>query len=207
MRRRLSYANVVATLALVFAMSGGALAANHYLINSTKQISPKLLKKLKGRAGRTGATGLPGAKGLPGTAGAQGKEGLPGKEGARGQSALQPLESGQTITGVGGARFQNGAVAKSPVGVVVSFPVRAPTPLSGARVELAPTVNCTGSTATPTAAPGFACIYEDVNVNVEKIEPGGPVTVPDPWGFMVDWSATAANQQSSLRFTWAYTAP
>jgi len=48
MRRRFSYANVAATLALVFSMSGGALAANHYLINSTKQIKPSVLKKLKG---------------------------------------------------------------------------------------------------------------------------------------------------------------
>lgn len=46
MRHRLSYANVAATLALVFSMSGGALAATHYLINSTKQINPKVLKKL-----------------------------------------------------------------------------------------------------------------------------------------------------------------
>ena len=51
MRRRLSYANVTATLALVFAMSGGALAANHYLITSTKQINPKVLKKLTGKTG------------------------------------------------------------------------------------------------------------------------------------------------------------
>jgi hypothetical protein len=43
---RLSYANVVATLALVRAMSGGAIAATHYLITSTKQISPRGLKKL-----------------------------------------------------------------------------------------------------------------------------------------------------------------
>ena len=58
MRRHLNYANVIATLALVFAMSGGALAANHYLINSTKQINPKVLKKLKGNSqGKTGATG------------------------------------------------------------------------------------------------------------------------------------------------------
>jgi hypothetical protein len=28
------------TIALVFAMSGGAYAANHFLITSTKQISP-----------------------------------------------------------------------------------------------------------------------------------------------------------------------
>jgi hypothetical protein len=46
LRRHLSYANVTATLALVFAMSGGALAAKHYLLTSTKQISPKVLKQL-----------------------------------------------------------------------------------------------------------------------------------------------------------------
>ncbi|MFI4990826.1 MAG: hypothetical protein ACHQHO_07930 [Solirubrobacterales bacterium] len=40
----MNYANVVATLALVFAMSGGALAAKHYLLSSPKQISPKVLK-------------------------------------------------------------------------------------------------------------------------------------------------------------------
>jgi|CZKG01.1.fsa_nt_gi hypothetical protein len=46
-----SYANVTATLALLFAMSGGALAANHYLISSTKQINPSVLMKLKGSTG------------------------------------------------------------------------------------------------------------------------------------------------------------
>jgi hypothetical protein len=45
-RIRFTYANVVATLALVLAMSGGALAASHYLITSTRQISPRVLKKL-----------------------------------------------------------------------------------------------------------------------------------------------------------------
>jgi hypothetical protein len=88
MRRRLSYANVVATLALVFAMSGGALAANHYLINSTKQISPKVLKKLKGNAGKNGAPGAPAAAGVTGPvgpAGSPGKEGSPGKDGKEGK--------------------------------------------------------------------------------------------------------------------------
>jgi hypothetical protein len=84
MRGRLSYANVVATFALVFAMSGGALAANHYLINSTKQISPKVLKKLKGAAGKAGQPGTAGAAGAAGKEGLQGKEGQSGKEGKQG---------------------------------------------------------------------------------------------------------------------------
>lgn len=74
-RRRLSYANIVATLALLFAMSGGALAASHYLITSTKQISPKVLKKLKGNAGPKGATGAAGPAGPAGAAGAAGANG------------------------------------------------------------------------------------------------------------------------------------
>ena len=80
-RRHLNYANVVATFALVFAMSGGALAAKHYLINSTKQINPKVLKKLKGNTGKTGPAGPAGALGAQGKEGSQGKE---GKEGAAG---------------------------------------------------------------------------------------------------------------------------
>jgi hypothetical protein len=53
-RKHLNYANVVATLALLFAMSGGALAASHYLINSTAQINPQVLKKLRGHSGKGG---------------------------------------------------------------------------------------------------------------------------------------------------------
>lgn len=43
-RNRMIYANVAMTVALVFAMSGGAYAASRYMITSTKQISPKVLK-------------------------------------------------------------------------------------------------------------------------------------------------------------------
>jgi hypothetical protein len=85
-RRHLNYANIVATLALLFAMGGSAIAANHYLINSTKQINPKVLKKLKGQRGRTGfgiqgqpgPTGKNGLAGKNGPAGAQGTPGTPG---------------------------------------------------------------------------------------------------------------------------------
>ena len=42
LRKRFTYANVAMTLALVFAMSGGAYAAFTSLITSTKQISPSV---------------------------------------------------------------------------------------------------------------------------------------------------------------------
>ncbi len=83
LRKRLSFANVTATLALVFAMSGGAYAASHYLITSTKQISPKVLKALAGKPGPAGPAGAPGAAGAAGagTPGAQGPQGPEGKAG------------------------------------------------------------------------------------------------------------------------------
>ena len=106
-RTNLTYANVTATLALVFAMSGGALAAKHYLINSTKQVSPKVLKALKGKTGKAGATGKEGPagkEGAPGTTGKEGprgqegvpgttgKEGPPGKEGPKGEKGIEGHE-------------------------------------------------------------------------------------------------------------------
>lgn len=67
-RRHLTYANVAATLALVLSMSGAALAANHYLINSTKQIKPSVIRKLRGDTGRRGSTGARGPTGITGPA-------------------------------------------------------------------------------------------------------------------------------------------
>ncbi len=69
---RFTYANVTATLALVFSMTGGAMAAHHYLISSTKQISPKVVNALKGKTGKTGPAGALGAQGPQGAQGAAG---------------------------------------------------------------------------------------------------------------------------------------
>jgi hypothetical protein len=92
-RHRFSYANVAATLALVFSMSGGVLAAKHYLLNSSSQINPRLLRSLRGATGPSGQTGARGATGAAGPAGASGKPGpagLEGKEGKEGRPATIP---------------------------------------------------------------------------------------------------------------------
>lgn len=86
-RSRLTYANVVATLALVFAMAGGAVAAGHYLITSTKQISPKVLSSLKGAKGATGQQGPAGPSGPAGPAGTgKGERGEKGETGTKGET-------------------------------------------------------------------------------------------------------------------------
>jgi hypothetical protein len=90
----LNYANVTATLALFFAMSGGALAAKHYLINSTKQINPKVLRALKGNRGPTGPAGALGAPGAQGKEGVAGKEGKEGKAGSTVLGAITEVRSG-----------------------------------------------------------------------------------------------------------------
>ena len=61
--------NLVAWLALFVAMGGTSLAASHFVITSTKQIKPSVLKKLKGNQGARGAQGPVGAQGPIGARG------------------------------------------------------------------------------------------------------------------------------------------
>jgi hypothetical protein len=66
MRPRLTYANVAATLALVFSISGGALAAQHYVITRVSQISPTVRAQLRGARGPQGPQGSSGDSAGPG---------------------------------------------------------------------------------------------------------------------------------------------
>lgn len=104
-RKRLTYANVAMTLALVFAMTGGAYAAHKYLITSKKQISPKVLKQLKGAKG---PAGVPGAAGAQGPAGPQGPVGAPGKDGVAGKDGAVGKEGPQGPAGPKGATGPQG---------------------------------------------------------------------------------------------------
>jgi hypothetical protein len=111
LRRHASYANVAATLALVLSMGGSAVAAKHYLVNSTKQISPKVLRALRGKTGPAGVAGAPGAPGGTGKEGPQGKEGPHGAtsvvvrtaevtvENKKSGSATASCEPGERATG------------------------------------------------------------------------------------------------------------
>jgi collagen triple helix repeat protein len=109
-RNHVTYLNIAMTLVLVFSLSGGAYAASKYLITSTKQISPKVLKSLKGKngpAGPEGKLGASGPEGKTGAAGPAGKDGLPGTSGESVTSAA--LAKGDATCKEGGSKFTVGA--------------------------------------------------------------------------------------------------
>ena len=136
-RVKLTPSGVIAVMALVFAMSGGAYAAGKYLITSTKQIKPSVLASLKGKSGPAGANGSNGANGAAGEKGAsgpqgpqgqqgqqgpEGKAGEPGKEGKAGATGTtgftETLPAGKTETGTWTLSSTTG-VAR----IEISFPI------------------------------------------------------------------------------------
>lgn len=95
--QRLSYANVIATLALFVALGGTAVAGTQLLVTGrnvkdgsltgadikagslgARTLSPKARRTFKGNTGARGATGAQGPAGLQGPSGAQGPAGAQG---------------------------------------------------------------------------------------------------------------------------------
>jgi hypothetical protein len=195
-RKRVSYVNVIATLVLLFAMTGGALAAKKYLITSTKQISPKALAELKKAAkGANGAPGAQGPQGLVGAAGTAGAKGNNGANGANGNNGLNGATGVKGATGVGatGPTGQTGFTETLPSGKTetgtwaisafepakfnefyspISFTIPLAAELGETKVHYltqgaAATSECPGSAEEPKALAGNLCVYTKEEENVE----------------------------------------
>ncbi len=96
MRPRIpSPATIIASVALFVALGGTALAASHYIITSTSQIKPSVLRSLRGKAGLRGPAGAAGPAGTPGAAGAAGPKGAEGPAGPTRLSTLTEVEGPQ----------------------------------------------------------------------------------------------------------------
>jgi len=84
---------------LFVALTSTAVAARQYVITSTKQISPSVLKQLKGR---TGAQGKPGPTGATGAVGAAGPRGIQGPQGIAGPAGPAGATGATGATGAAG---------------------------------------------------------------------------------------------------------
>lgn len=155
-RLRVSPTTVIATLALVFAMTGGAYAAKKYLITSTKQISPSVLKSLKGASGKVGPAGATGAAGpagtvggagpagTAGTAGTDGKEGSAGKEGPPGKNGKDgspwtaggTLPKGSTETGTWTTGLVPAGAGLTALRASISIPIPLAAPIAASNVHV-----------------------------------------------------------------------
>jgi collagen triple helix repeat protein len=176
LRTRFGIPGVIATIALVFAMTGGAFAAK-YLITSTKQISPSVLKKLKGAAGPAGAAGAAGAQGPAGPAGTAGVNGKDGATGAKGATGTTGATGATGATGVTGATGFSGFTETLPSGktetgawsvtvaglggafAALPFSIPLASELDNTSVHIAPNAKCPGTAAEPKADMGHLCVY------------------------------------------------
>lgn len=216
MRRRITYANVTATLALVFAMSGGAMAANSYLINSTKQINPKVLKKLTGKPGKNGtagATGATGATGLTGPAGSPGTAGAKGETGTKGEAGpfVTTVPSGKTLTGsfaVSEEATGASQIARADTSFV--FPLSSDPTSHVITVGGTPTTECPGSVESPQAQAGDLCVYaaQEINLSagIEVSNPTSGASGASKFGWYARISSSGTGPTRALG-TWAVTAP
>lgn len=105
LKNRMGIPGLLAILALVMAMGGAAWAAKKYVITSTNQIKPSVLKKLKGKPGPPGPAGQQGpagAAGKDGTNGTNGKDGEDGTDGTNGTNGTDG-EDGKSVELIGGA--------------------------------------------------------------------------------------------------------
>lgn len=179
-RRHFGLGGLVATFTILFAMAGGAWAAKRYVITSTSQISPKVLKALEGKLGpagnagsqgAAGAAGVAGAKGEPGSPGSKGEPGGPGEPGPKGEPGPEgsPWTDGGTLPS---GKSEHGVWAFGPTSaaglaqVPISFPIplaAAVTPHFVSEAEVigghVPSGCAGGTQEEPKAAPGNLCVY------------------------------------------------
>jgi hypothetical protein len=216
---------IVAIVALVLALGGGAYAASGALTSKQKKEVEKIAKKYAGKPGVAGATGPAGAAGGKGDAGSngntgpEGKQGPEGKRGPEGEEGLEgspwivgSLPSGKTEMGTwsfgeaAAAGVQYAPVSFSvPLGVgstvAVHYVNAAGNEEEEGEVKREPATHCLGTNVDPSAPSGTLCLYESFKADTffEGALSQGPA------GEVLYFISTAAG--ANARGSWAVTAP
>jgi|SRR4051794_17768553 len=220
---------IVACIALVFAMLGGAYAATSPR-GKTKS-HPKGLTKAQvlalikahpspaGEKGDQGQKGEPGAKGDPGERGQQGKPGLNGEDGEDGEdgacSVADPVcELPPGATSTGDWSFVSKGVGSY---LQINFPLRDPgVPEYEILIDkedpvhIKPTAHCKGDLDHPEADPGWLCIYVETSGNVSNLDSPNYVvnsTADEHSGWIGEFIPTNPSAEMYAVGSWAVTAP
>jgi hypothetical protein len=164
--RHPSPALIIASIAMILALTGSAVAAGHFILTSTKQISPNVLRSLKGKRGARGYRGPSGTRGATGPVGTgvTGPRGVTGATGSTGSTGAdlkyygEVIASGLRESGVG----DNFSVARLSTGVYqLTFPLSiAPPDLNSGGSNGCPVLIATSLTDEVTAVPQpSSCSY------------------------------------------------
>jgi hypothetical protein len=232
LRNRFGIPGVIAVIALVFAMLGGAYAANNN--GGGKAIaSAKAKRGPRGPKGPAGPQGAAGANGKDGSNGSNGSNGATGPTGATGKGTTGP--TGPTgLTGPTGATGGTGATgfsgftetlpsgktetgawklpqSETIVSDAISFPIPLPAALAASNVHFlgtgeGETATCPGTVADPKAIPGHLCVYSSFFFASEPTI-GNPAAPIGPQGAAKSGALLGAKEIIAATGTWAVTAP
>jgi hypothetical protein len=212
-RQRFGAAGIVAVVAAVFAMSGGAFAGGTQLaqVSATAARSgssparPSAARR--GPRGPRGATGPAGPQGPPG----QGRQGDPGPAGPRGPEgspwvAGGTLPSGRSESGtwIAAAAGKEVAPGESEGAGTVSFVIRTLVPpeihlIAKGQAGKEHAAECPGSTNLPLAAKGNLCLYSVEDQGLTLVE-----TFSSTSGAVLTFKGAS---KAAAAGVWAVTAP
>ena len=188
---------VVAVVALVLAMTGGAFAASDYIASPSAKKAQKAKRGPRGPRGPQGPAGPGGVKGSEGPAGQRGPEGSPWPAGGT-------LPSGRTLSGTWIAGVFEVEPGKGKGGTAISFGIRLLLPpdihvIAEGAEGIEHAAECPGKVGLPLAAKGNLCLYTGEDQGLELVESFAVVS-----GALLKFKGPPNKVAAG---TWAVTAP
>lgn len=204
-RRNLTPPTALAVAALVFAMSGGAIAAKNYTADSAEASKDSGKRGPRGPRGKRGPRGPQGLQGLKGDVGPRGLE---GPKGATGDpwTAGGFLPSGVSLGGtwLAGAGPEI-APGKGAGAASISFgiPLKAPPTIvvvKKGQEGKEHAAECPGNIFVPKAAKGMLCLYTAEETPSLELKSA----TPTPYGAILTYLGTPGTGNAGV---WIVTAP